>query len=354
MSDAVLRLLDASLNRAREGLRVVEDYARFACNDPRALSTCKLMRNGLAEIARTLGDSALLNARATERDVGRALTSQAESTRTDARDVARTNLKRVQEALRSIEEYLKSIALPDLARFAEAMRYQSYTLERDLLADSLGSSRRAKLHAANVMLIFSEAACATSPRDVLAGALRAGISAIQLREKHESDRRRIASLTRSLELIHKQGTELEASPLVLINDRCDLALALAADGVHLGQDDLLLEHARTLLGEDALIGTSTHHLEELQYAEAQHIADYCGAGAMFASRSKDVSSIGGVAWGAQATRASELPVFCIGGITLDTLDELTKAGITRIAVSSAICASADPEASARAFVERMG
>jgi len=349
-----LRALDASLNRAREGVRVVEDYLRFGQDNPWGVTRCKALRNQLADIARAIGEERLLQARSTATDTGRAVTSSAEATRLDARDVAQTNLKRVQEALRSIEEFLKSLALTEAAFACESSRYQTYILERELsLLDTLGAERRKRLLACNLMLIISESGCKLPAPDLLNSVLRGGVCVIQLREKNGSDRERFAALHRMVASLQQGEAKLQeelgaaySQPLILINDRCDFALELGADGVHLGQDDAPPQLARNLLGQDALIGMSTHNIDELEEAEREGIADYFGAGAMFATTTKQVEHQGGPAWGAQATLATELPVFCIGGVSATNLPTLIEHGVKRVAISSHLCQHDQPERAA--------
>src|SRR5687767_8557864 len=104
---SVLRLLDANLNRAREGLRVVEDYARFVLDDAQLCGALKRIRHGLAEATRDLTDTAILH-RDTPGDVGTSVKATSEALREDAGDVVTAAGKRVGEALRAVEEFLKT------------------------------------------------------------------------------------------------------------------------------------------------------------------------------------------------------------------------------------------------------
>lgn len=143
MSDAaerlVLRALDANANRLREGLRVVEDVARFVLDDARSAAACKAMRHQATAAMRSLGlDAKLLEARDSDADVGRGTFGRSERSREDLRDVLAANLHRAQEASRVLEELGKGHS-PAAAFKFKRMRYGLYTLEKGLLS---GRKRR--------------------------------------------------------------------------------------------------------------------------------------------------------------------------------------------------------------------
>lgn len=174
-------------------------------------------------------------------------------------------------------------------------------------------------------------------------ALRGGVRAVQLREKDLP----------AAELFHLAGqlrslTRRYAARL-LINDRIDIALAVEADGIHLGAGSLPVAEARRLLGPQKLIGYSAHRLKELSSAES--------SGADFATFSPIYHTPSKAAWGPpqgierlrQACRASRLPVFALGGIRQEHLPEVLAAGAHGVAVISAILAAADPTEAAKAL-----
>jgi len=147
---------------------------------------------------------------------------------------------------------------------------------------------------------------------------------------------------RVLDLIETSDLEQEARPLVIVNDRVDVAMALrerGCAGVHLGQSDLPTNEARALLGEDALIGLSTHDMRDVALTLDQPI-DYLGYGPVFASTTKGYSEARGPETAWVASEAVGLPVFPIGGINPANATELKSVG--RAAVSSAILSAADP------------
>ncbi len=148
--------------------------------------------------------------------------------------------------------------------------------------------------------------------------------------------------------LRQVATEVGAT--LIINDRCDLALAVKADGVHLGQEDLPLADARRLLGPDAIIGLSTHNPEQVRAAAALQ-PDYIGFGPIFGTTTKaDHDPVVGLE-GLRAARAlTTLPIFAIGGITSQHVSDIMTAGADGVAVISAILKAADLEAAIKTFL----
>ncbi len=141
--------------------------------------------------------------------------------------------------------------------------------------------------------------------------------------------------------------------LFLINDHVDVALALSADGVHLGQDDMPVAMARKLLGDAAVIGSSVHSVTELRQAEEEG-ATYVAFGPIYRTRTKeDVGPVRGLQQLSALCGASTLPVIAIGGIGPDQVPELLALGVAGIAVVSAVCLDPEPRLAARAFVRAL-
>ncbi len=177
------------------------------------------------------------------------------------------------------------------------------------------------------------------------GALRGGVDIVQLRSKSLSD----------LELL-KLGKEirkltLKFKKLFIVNDRIDLALAVEADGVHLGQNDLPIKTARQMIGRrDVIIGCSTHSLKQAMQAEREG-ADYIGFGPIFETPTKPTYQPLGLDMIRQVMKQVRIPVVCIGGINRSNIAEVIGAGAEKIAVVRAIFAAADP---CRAALELKG
>jgi len=145
----------------------------------------------------------------------------------------------------------------------------------------------------------------------------------------------------------------ELNVLFLVNDRCDLALAIDADGVHLGQSDLPYHKARQLLGGQKYIGLSTHNAAQVKEAE-QLRPNYIGFGPIFTPASKtDHDPVVGVEGLARVRALTSLPLFAIGGIQTQHVRALMEAGADGIAVISAVCGAADITSAAARFTEQM-
>ncbi|MDB2280376.1 thiamine phosphate synthase [Halorubrum ezzemoulense] len=184
-----------------------------------------------------------------------------------------------------------------------------------------------------------------STPEVVAAALAGGVDVVQLRDKAATDRERYETGLRLRELTAAAGVPL------LVNDRIDLAAAIDADGVHLGQTDLPVSVARERLGEGAVVGVSASTVEQAREAEAAG-ADYLGVGAVYGTDSKDVSGdrdgIGTERIAAVAD-AVDLPVIGIGGVDAGNAAPVVEAGATGVAALSAITAAEDPEAATAAL-----
>jgi thiamine-phosphate pyrophosphorylase len=163
---------------------------------------------------------------------------------------------------------------------------------------------------------------------------------IQLRDKLLDDR---ALLGRARQL--RQLTKGTAT-LAMINDRADVAAAVAADGVHLGQDDLPVKDARVIVGTQMLIGVSTHNIEQARKAVLEG-ANYLGAGPTFASHTKAFEDFPGLKYLTQVAAETHLPTFAIGGISAANVSEVLASGVNRVAVSGAITRASEPASAAR-------
>lgn len=345
MSDpqlSVYRIIDASANRTREGLRVIEDFVRFCLDDGHLSRMLKECRHELATILGQFSSSSLLSARDTLGDVGTTISTSSEYVRTSSIDVVRAAFKRTQEAMRTLEEYSKVIDASQSSRF-EGLRYQIYTIEKSVFRTE--ASLRSLEGQAVYLLVQSEL-CATGLETVVHAALDAGIRMFQLREKSLDDRT-LVQLARQL----REWTSARKAVLI-INDRPDIAVLSNADGVHIGQDELTVRDARQIVGPDRLIGVSTHSIEQAKQAVLDG-ADYIGVGPTFPSQTKSFLKFPGLNFVTEVAAEISLPWFAIGGIDTSNITDVTKAGATRIATSSPICRSQNPAETARELVMAM-
>jgi len=161
-------------------------------------------------------------------------------------------------------------------------------------------------------------------------ALEEGVRLIQYREKNGARRQMFETAKKLREITTRHDAAL------IVNDEIDLALAVKADGVHLGQDDLPVWVARKVLGKEAVIGISTHHWSEAIQAESDG-ADYVGIGPIFQTQTKRASiSPLGITMITEVRKRVRLPIFAIGGIRLSRISEIMAAGADGVAVVSAI------------------
>ena len=339
---AALRIIDAAANRAGEGLRVIEDYARFALDDRHLTARCKALRHELTAALSLLLPPDLLVARDTARDVGTDVTEPAESTRNRAADVAAASCHRVQQALRSLEEYSKLVD-PVVSARLERLRYESYTLHRALI---LTGDSIARLAQARLYVLINGRRDADELSTLVEALVAAGVDVLQLRDKQLDDR----SLIDRARIVRRLTRETET--LFIVNDRPDIAQLVAADGVHIGQDEMSVREARRIVGTRALVGVSTHTIAQAQQAVADG-ADYIGVGPVFPSATKDFAEHPAIPLVAEVVENIRLPAFAIGGIHLDTIDQVLATGIGRVAVSHAINGAANPGDAAAEFCRRL-
>ncbi len=338
MEPAVARILDANFNRAREALRVMEDYARFVLDDPGGCAAVKVCRHELAVCHAGLGGDALLAARDTPGDVGTTISTAAESVRPTAASVFTAAAKRLPEALRTIEEYAKTIDT-DTASRVEALRYRAYDLEQRL---ACRGDRAGRLARAGLYVIVTASMGLRDWRDVIRDAIAGGAGIIQLREKGLEDGDLLARARDAAAICRDAGA------LFIVNDRPDIARLADADGVHLGQTDMPPADARRIVGPDRLIGLSTHNPDQLRTAIAA-APDYIAVGPMFASSTKPQDHVPGVDLLKLAVRETRIPIVPIGGIDAGRADILRAAGATCVCVCSAVIAAGDVKSAAAAF-----
>lgn len=333
------RILDAAANRAGEGLRVVEEFARFGLNDAHLSRLLKVCRHELTATLAMLPEGHRLAARDTLGDVGTTIDTPSEYHRGSPRDVARASFKRVQEALRTLEEYGKLLASAEgesFPRRVEQLRYRLYTSEKSVLRTA---SAIESLHCQSVYLLVTTSACACGLERTVSEALAAGIRLIQVREKSMPDRE-LVEHARQL-----RACTTAAGAILIVNDRPDIAVLADADGVHVGQEELTVRDARRIVGPDKLVGVSTHTIEQARQAVLDG-ADYLGVGPTFPSGTKSFEEFAGLEFVRQVAAEISLPWFAIGGIDATNLASVVEAGATRIAVSGAICRSPQPDKAA--------
>jgi thiamine-phosphate pyrophosphorylase len=331
---ALYRILDANLDRVREGLRIIEEWCRFGLNQADLVETCKNLRQ---ETARWHHPK-LRSARNTAEDPGTGLTHPQEAERSNLQQVLQANFCRVQEALRVLEEYGKLYDGSMAASFKQ-MRYQVYRLESQLLAHD----RYQKLLEAKLYLV-------TSPSEnlveIVDAALEGGLRLVQYRDKGVDDVTRISRAQQLCELCHSYGA------LFIVNDRVDVAVAVNADGVHLGQQDVPIALARQVLGPNRIVGRSTTNLDEMRRA-LEEGADYIGVGPVYETPTKPGKAAAGLEYVAFAAKHASIPWFAIGSITPNNLRDVMEAGATRVAVVRSIMQAEQPTLVTQYFLSQL-
>ena len=338
---SIYRIADANFNRAREGLRVVEELARFILNDADLAGRLKSMRHQLRSIQQEWpgGVEKFMSDRDSQTDVGFNSREEKEFERLDFFELSLANFKRVQEAMRVLEEYSKFISTG--ADFKK-IRFELYDLEKQLTL-KLVELKANELYNVDYTLYVIVQEKFSGGRDlveVARSAISGGATVIQLRDKESTDSR---LLEKGLAL--RRLTRAEDVPLI-INDRIDIALAVDAEGVHLGQDDLPVSSARQLLGPGKIIGVSTHSLEQARQARRQG-ADYIGVGPVFDTKTKEngVRPVG-LELLRQVGGEIDLPWVAVGGINKSNVSEVISAGAKGVAVVTAVVSAPDIRAAA--------
>jgi thiamine-phosphate pyrophosphorylase len=286
----------------------------------------------------------LLQSRDAARDVGEKLEVVGDKTQ-NLPLIALANARRAQEALRVLEDLAK---LPELSSALDSAQFKSarfalYSIEKELVA-RLTRQNRAGLIKGLYVIVDTQYPGAKNPLEITRRLIQAGVPIIQLRSKNP-DKKQLLILAqdiRSLCRLHRV--------LFIMNDYLDIALAVQADGLHIGQADLPAAAARQLLPFGALLGVSVTTLEEARAAEAEG-ADYLGVGAIYPTATKENTPALGTERLRQIRAATQLPLVAIGGINCQNVAEVMQAGADSACVISAVLGDPDIEGAARRLIQ---
>ncbi len=320
----IYRILDANLDRGREGLRIIEEWCRFGLDNPQLAQECKQLRQELAN----WHTSELRAARDTPGDPGTQLSHPQEETRSSVTSLLQANFCRVEEAFRVLEEYGK-LYKPGMGQAFKQMRYQVYTLETNMM----GYQRHQLLWRSHLYLVTSSNC--ENLFETVEATLKGGLTLVQYRHKTADDIIRLEEAKKLKELCQTYGA------LFIVNDRIDIALAVNADGVHLGQQDTPVAIARQLLGPQRLIGRSTTNSGEMQKAIAEGV-DYIGVGPVYQTPTKQDKPAVGLEYVKHAANNCSIPWFAIGGIDTNNINDVIDAGASRIAVVRSLMQAEQP------------
>ncbi len=340
MERAAYRIVDANFNRAREAVRVIEDFCRFALNSAVLSERAKQLRHELSAAIDRLDAGRLLSSRDTLGDVGivrdswlvvRSSTPDSRFPIPDPRYPLSPNFKRLTEALRTLTEVTRT-ENRSAAEAIEKLRYDTYTLEKDIY---LFSEPAEKFKPVELYVIISS----SLPAEIIAlthRCLAGGVDCIQLRAKDIADDTLLAVAVEFVEICRAVHI------VSIINDRVDVAVAAGADGVHLGQNDLPVEQARKLQLAPLIIGKSTHNLSQLQSAsgygsalrrdECQAHPTYVSLGPVFSTGTKPTAEPVGLDYVRDAINVladTGIAGVAIGGITPKNVAKVLEAGPKR-------------------------
>ena len=334
----IYQIMDANLDRAREGLRVLEDWARFALGENDSVKKIKNFRQ-------ILGKNHLevyKQSRNFIKDECKGLTHQEQFKRNTPDQIISSNAGRVQEALRVIEEFSRQHN-HELSKIAAEIRYEIYSLEIELLRLSKSKRSEEILKENDLYVITDEK---ENLLEIIEALLIAGVKIIQYRFKTGTDKDHLQEAIQIKNLCKRYNS------LFIVNDRVDIALASNADGVHLGQDDLDLRTTRKLLGYSKLIGISANNEIDISNA-LKNGCDYIGIGPVFETVTKKNKKPLGIEKIKTLTKDINIPWFAIGGIKTNNISYLKSNGIKKVALVSQLMNAKDPKRDAIMILKKL-
>ena len=340
----VLRIIDANLNRAGEGIRFLEEIARLVLNDTVLTKQVKELRHSLVTIVPHLYKK-LLQARSADKDVGAGIKVDKQQKQGELPSKVAANSKRIQQSLRVLEELA---TLPEVELDASTIsraRFKAYSLEREISSRLIRRDKAAGIKGLYA-IIDSDSLSGKNHINTTRQLLKGGAKIIQLRDKKLA-KKELLNIAQELKLLCDKH-----NALFIMNDYLDIALTSSADGLHLGQDDLPVAIARKLLPIDILIGCSVTTVKQAKEAEAQG-ADYIAVSAVFPTDTKDNIKVVGFDTLKNIKKATNLPVVAIGGINRDNMPDVLAAGADSVALISAILKADSPEKATRQIVKEL-
>jgi len=334
----IYQIIDANLDRAREGLRVLEDWARFGLGKEKYVIRIKNFRQ-------ILGKNHLevyKQSRNHTEDKCKGLPHQELIKRNTSEQIISSNSARVQEALRVIEEFSR-LQNKELSKIASEIRYEIYTIEIDLI--SLSKSKKlVEILKENDLYVITDQK--HNLLEIIEEILIAGVRIIQHRFKKGTDQDHLQEAIQIKNLCKRYNS------LFIVNDRIDIALASNADGIHLGQDDLDLKTARKLLGYSKIIGISANNAIDISNALNEG-CDYIGIGPVFETTTKKIKKPIGIEKIKTLTKDLNIPWFAIGGIKSNNISYLKRNGFKKVALVSELMNSEDPKEDAMMILKKL-
>ena len=317
----MFRIIDCNINRVSEGLRVIEDITRFELNLPTQTSRLKNIRHSIRDLSKEY-EIELLQNRDSLSDHGPEISINLNLNKDlNIKSLIISNFKRVQEGLRSLEEVTQN-------KKFENYRYTSYQLEKEIIFN-LEKFTLPWIYG----ITYSRDSLNRDNVEVVKEMIKGGIKLIQYREKDLTLKEMLLECREIRDLTKKSDVTF------IVNDHLDIAKIVDADGVHIGQDDLPIKEVRKLLGENKIIGLSTHSKEQAKKA-VEDGANYIGVGPIHPTKTKvNVCKPVGYSYLEWVSKNIDIPFVAIGGLKLHNLNEVLKRNAKSVALVSEITGS---------------
>ncbi|MCM8818497.1 MAG: thiamine phosphate synthase [Candidatus Omnitrophica bacterium] len=323
----ILRIIDANFNRAREGLRVIEDSFRFIYQDKNILNEIRRIRHNFSrKMLLFFPSNKLKSARFANEDKGKMLNRK---DKLKVNELIETNFFRIEEALRVLEEYSK-VLNPKIFEFFHNTRFNIYDVEKKVMS----FLNRKKIKVPSVYVILNLKEEYKNFFKFAEKVIRGKPDIIQLRYKGDNTKFFIKCAKELKKIISDEI-------IYIINDRIDIGTICESDGIHIGQNDINIEDARKLL-PDKIIGVSASNLREVKKLKNKDI-DYIAIGAIFKSSTKVGKKVTGTDILRKVRKLISIPIIGIGGINIENCNKVIEEGADGIAVISAVENSDNPE-----------
>jgi thiamine-phosphate pyrophosphorylase len=326
MNMSIMRIIDANVNRILEGLRVLEDIARFSLNDEDIGQHFRTIRHKISIETCNLG-TAPMQYRDVEKDYG--ADSIESRNKTNLTSLISANARRAEEGLRVLEECAKVNGLQRInPSIFKQERFNLYNIERQLTARVLRINKQSRINGLYAVVdaqYFKGLDLIKVTQSIIEG----GAKLIQFRDK-------IGTTGNILKLASKlRKICADNDVMFIVNDHLDVTMATGADGLHLGQQDLPLSVARRYLPIDSIIGCSVETLRQAEKAK-RNGADYVAAGVIFKTSTKVDAKVVGLKLIKEIDKTIDIPIVAIGGINKNNMAKVLKAGADSVAVVSAL------------------
>lgn len=329
MEAGIYSAIDANINRSLEGIRVCEDIFRFVIRNGGLSIKFKEIRHQIVDAAKLFSYSSLLHGRDVENDSQKYIDSSGEKIRSSLYDLAKSNLHRAMEAMRSLEEFYKFLHPGMDENPFQKIRFLVYSLDKEMIPFLLREDKRKRFINSLYAILDSSFVRNDEYLKTAERLINGGASIIQLRMKNFPPGKIFETAKDVSRVCREKGV------LFIVNDYTDIAYLSGANGVHLGQDDLTVQDARRILPPDMIIGVSTHSKEEAM-AALHYEPDYIAVGPIYKTETKNNQLLEGIGEDVlkEVIKSTESTVVAIGGLNPERTAKLKNLGCNCIAVVS--------------------